>query len=578
MFFLKRIIIFPLLFALTIFPIFPIFASQCNEGDPRLDAICRELEEWQKRLNDLKNALAGAEESLSGLESRLQGIQSDLASTEEKLSQLEAEIIDRENHLGQQKKLLAARVRSFYKKSQQLSPLFLLLSSQNIGSFTRELSYRLSAANEDKRIILSVSKELADLEENKASVEKNKEFLAFVKKEVDQQTASLREEIKGARIFEKEIQQEIARLTAEQQRILAARAGTFTTSVGEVPISNIPCSGPPGSPSFCDPGGGVWFAAFSFGAWTHRKGMSQYGAQGRAKAGQNTNEILQHYYGRTPVNKDTSGTILVDGFGALDFENYYLMGIAEMPSSWHPEALRAQAIAARSYAYRYKIANRSICATQSCQVFSLSKATNPPSAWREAVEATRGQVLEEVTAFYSSTAGGYLTTSGWDTTDNQGGPGFATRAWESQAGSPWFYASWFTQNYTSNSAKCGRSHPWLTVEELADILNAWQVIKNEGSDERILPITINQCPIGGSGGNSYSMEELKNKAESSGGAFTQVSSASVAYANNGETSSISFETDRGSVTISGAEFKQAFNLRAPGYIAIRSPLFNVEKK
>jgi len=32
------------------------------------------------------------------------------------------------------------------------------------------------------------------------------------------------------------------------------------------------------------------------------------------------------------------------------------------------------------------------------------------------------------------------------------------------------------------------------------------------------------------------------------------------------------------VTIKGAEFKKAFNLRAPGRIALKSGLFNIEKK
>ena len=256
------------------------------------------------------------------------------------------------------------------------------------------------------------------------------------------------------------------------------------------------------------------------------------------------------------------------------------MGIAEMPSSWPMEALKAQAIAARSYAYRYKVEGRSICTTQSCQVFSQSKADNPPGQWRQAVESTRGQVIEGVVTFYSSTAGGYLTTSGWDTTDGQGGPGFATRAWESQAGSPWFYSSWYTQSYSSGSAKCDRPHPWLSSEEMADILNAWLVRQKGGSAEveRILPVTINQCPVGGSGGNPYSLSELRSVANQYGGAFTSVSSVSVTYSNGGETSSLTFGTNKGSVPISGSEFKQAFNLRAPGYIAIRSPLFNVEKK
>jgi hypothetical protein len=264
----------------------------------------------------------------------------------------------------------------------------------------------------------------------------------------------------------------------------------------------------------------------------------------------------------------------------LDFENYYLMGIAEMPSSWHQEALKAQAIAARSFANRYREQGKAICTTQSCQVFNSGKANNPPAAWRQAVEVTRGQVLDGVIGYYSSTAGGFLTypRGMWDTTDGQGGPGFASRAWESKAGSPWFYSAWFTQSYTSGSAKCNRSHPWLNSEEMADILNAWRVFTNSGDAQRILPETINACPIGGVSGDPYSKSELRDKANAFGGGFSQVNSVSVSYSNGGETASVNFSTDRGSVSISGADFKQAFNLRAPGYIAIRSPLFNVEKK
>jgi len=72
------------------------------------------------------------------------------------------------------------------------------------------------------------------------------------------------------------------------------------------------------------------------------------------------------------------------------FEGRYLMGIAEMPSSWHKEALKAQAVAARTYAYRYKESGQAICTTQACQVFSQSKADSSPADWRQAVEETRG--------------------------------------------------------------------------------------------------------------------------------------------------------------------------------------------
>ncbi|NQT00259.1 MAG: hypothetical protein HQ595_04160, partial [Candidatus Omnitrophica bacterium] len=87
-----------------------------------------------------------------------------------------------------------------------------------------------------------------------------------------------------------------------------------------------------------------------------------------------------------------------------------------------------------------------------------------------------------------------------------------------------------------------------------------------------------QCGIDGVTGNPYSIAELRDKANEKGGAFTSVSSVSVAYSNDGYTSSVILGTSKGAITISGSEFKQAFNLRAPGYIAARSPLFNVEKK
>jgi peptidoglycan hydrolase-like amidase len=538
----------------------------------------RAIEACQKEINSRMGAHSKNKQDLENLKKSVANTQQLIESAETQINQIENRIAAEEQSLSSQETLLATRVRHYYIKSRRYSPLLIFLATDNATELFRELSYRKLATDEDKDAILATARQIRELAENKQEAENNRAWLSQTKSGIESQVKALGEEVSKVEGYFTEVSGKIAQLSARQQALLSARSGTFTSSVGEVPISTIPCSGPPGSPSYCNPGGGNWFAAFSFGAWTHRKGMSQYGAKGRADAGQSVNDILQAYYGKTPAGLDTGGTISVQGYGDLNFEDYYLMGIAEMPSSWHPEALKAQAIAARSYAYRYKVEGRSICTTQACQVFSQSKANAPPEAWRAAVQATRGQVIEGVTTFYSSTSGGYLTTSGWDTTDSQGGPGFASRAWESKAGSPWFYSSWYTSSYTAGSANCGRAHPWLNEEEMADILNAWLVLNQQGNDERILPITINQCGIDGGGGNPYSMAELRNKANSLGGAFTSVSSASVTYSNSGETSTVSLSTNKGSVNVSGSEFKQAFNLRAPGYIAIRSPLFNLEKK
>jgi hypothetical protein len=104
---------------------------------------------------------------------------------------------------------------------------------------------------------------------------------------------------------------------------------------------------------------------------------------------------------------------------------------------------------------------------------------------------------------------------------------------------------------------------------MADILNAWVVLKR-GSDDRVSPI--GSCW----GGNPYSVSDLKSKA--GGDAYSSVSGVSVSYSDGGYTSNVHFDTNRGSVDMSGADFKKIFNLRAPGRISLKSGLFNIERK
>ncbi|GGI04049.1 SpoIID/LytB domain-containing protein [Egicoccus halophilus] len=109
----------------------------------------------------------------------------------------------------------------------------------------------------------------------------------------------------------------------------------------------------------------------------------------------------------------SSGTLLVNELGMED----YVAGVAEMPSRWHLEALQAQAVAARTYAW-YSIelgtfSHYDICATVACQVFRGAEVVldDLGDRWREAVDATAGQVLVDdagapILARYFSTSGG----------------------------------------------------------------------------------------------------------------------------------------------------------------------------
>lgn len=95
----------------------------------------------------------------------------------------------------------------------------------------------------------------------------------------------------------------------------------------------------------------------------------------------------------------------------------YVQGVipAEMPPSWHPEAVRAQAVAARTYASWSRGENRDryyqICDTTACQVYGGVDAEHPAS--NAAVAQTSRQILthEGAPAFtqFSSSSGGWTS-------------------------------------------------------------------------------------------------------------------------------------------------------------------------
>lgn len=96
----------------------------------------------------------------------------------------------------------------------------------------------------------------------------------------------------------------------------------------------------------------------------------------------------------------------------------YVEGIAEMPARWPMEALKAQAVAARTYAwYQMQLGtygSYDICDSTACQVYAGREVVRTPEVgdrWRRAVRETTGQVLTfeggPILARYFSTSGGH---------------------------------------------------------------------------------------------------------------------------------------------------------------------------
>jgi stage II sporulation protein D len=114
------------------------------------------------------------------------------------------------------------------------------------------------------------------------------------------------------------------------------------------------------------------------------------------------------YRGRATVSSDGKVVQVIDTIGL----EAYLKGVvpAEMPSAWSPEALKAQAVAARSYALANLAKGRpyDLYGDVRSQVFGGVKAEN--AATNAAVDATKGEVVlykgkVADTLFFSSSGG-----------------------------------------------------------------------------------------------------------------------------------------------------------------------------
>jgi SpoIID/LytB domain protein len=560
------ILVLPTLFSIFLYLYFftPVYAA-C----PATDLTCQ-ISEIQKEIDALKPAQEYNKQELASLRKQLASLKSRLGSIAVQLKKLEESIFAREVDLAYQEEILSVRVRNLYKKSRQYSPLMLFLTSANASDLIRGLSYRETVANQDRAVITQVSQELLKLKGDKAALERNQTNLTALQTKVNERAEFLSTEVAKVESY-------LAQLTSRQQQLIAQRlAGlNLPATLGAGPLSCV-------DDRNLDPGFRPAFAFFTYGI-PHRVGMNQYGAYGRAKAGQSYQDILRAYYENIIIEKRPNINIRVQGYGSMSLEQY-LLGIYEMPESWPLEAQKAQAVAARSYALAYtNNGANEICTTQKCQVY---KGGNKGGNWEAAVRATEGEVAvqngQAITAWYASTAGGYTFLSsdvGWSSSswtkrlrdtsgDINGFSDLFSNAYDKE--SPCFYAA---QGWRKEYGKSA----WLKSGEVADIINVLLLARADSSTREHLYQTDKPHPYGG---EVWNEERVKQELRSRGiTPYSSISDISVDWDKGvGKTNSVSVSGDGGNNNFDASEFKNFFNLRAPANIQIVGPLFNIERK
>lgn len=575
---LKKIVI------LIIIILFTLFSSHFTSF-----AQAGELEDIEKQMADLSSKLQMSQNATAPLESTLKSLEKDLANIQNGIKNIEASFKDKERKISEgdkdlsEKQLqLEKRIRSFYIKDKRLDSLTIQMlfgTKESLGETIRLTGYNQRVLEKDRNEIVHLVLFIKNLEEKKIELKNEKERLAIVKAKTDEQASFFRQEVAGAKAYQSALKGQIAVLSAQQQQIIAQKLGSL----------NLPQSLGAGA-LFCtddrkiDPGFFPAFAFYTYGI-PHRVGMNQYGALGRAQANQNYQDILRAYFNNFNFEGGREGIrIKVQGYGEMGLEDY-LLGIYEMPESWPIDALKAQVIAARSYALAYtNNGQNEICTTQACQVY---KGGNKGGQWEQAVRETAGQVMvsngEVIKGWYSSTDGGYTFSSGdvwgsdksWTkgTRDTSGGVSsfgeLNERAYDKD--SPCFYAA---QGWRGSSKSA-----WLSPGEVADIANVILLVRKDPSAACFVYQTDKPAPPpnpnkGCSQTGNWSADEVRQK----------LGGQAISTANSVEVTGVDFGSGRttqvtiNGISFNGDEFKNWFNLRAPANIQIVGPLYNIEKK
>jgi len=580
--------------------LFCIFHSGVVYGDLLTD-VTKELEDLKKTFSEINSANQTNEATLTKLNKQLQGIKTQVQQIESAVDQKKKEVKEGEKVFVYQKQLLNARAKSYYKNiGKNTLTLVQLLLSDNLSVSLRNFFYGKTLVDEDKRTIIKIVMYIKDIEEKKKELETEQIQLTALKADVEKQSTFLAGEVAKTKAYLGELSGKIAELAAERDRLIAGRLAALN-----LPQSAYTTSGGCSSDltNGKDPGFSPRFGFFTFGI-PHRVGMNQYGAWGRAKDNQDWNTILHAYYNFDDYKDvDQNMQIKVNDTNGFNSGNIvwsgsledYMKHIYEIPCSWtdnNSAALKAQAVAVRSYVLAStNNGDMSICATQYCQVFDKDhEKTDCDGSWLNAVKDTAGKVMikdgNPISAYFSSTAGGYTYASGGDlnsrpwTKDTQDGKSaynsfddIKNNAYDgpSYGKSDWFYCDWGSRSNYGGTA-------WLTSGEVADIVNVIMLALKDGNTIGNLYQTDKPNPAGKETWDTNKVkEELKNRGLTT---FNFIDSVSVsANFGSGRSTTVTVSGDAGTKTFDAwSEFKTYFNQRAPANIQIVGPLFNVEKR
>lgn len=432
-------------------------ANDIANKQDELNKLNSELEALEGQLASSQNSRNSNLSELDQVKAEIGDLEKELEINKKKKQKLEDEIeikgLQKQESETEQQEYLSTAYIDWKSDSSYLVKI--MVESQE-SSIVKNALYQKILTEDMNEKILGLAAELDELEASRQDFEKTIKDLEKQSKELEERKALLNKLIEqanaaiaransdadGIRAKKSGVQQQVEAL---QQQLESGggsgNGGTQPLIAGEVYFG--------GTAITPDPPADVSVDAFG-----HGLGMSQWGAYGAGQSGWSANQILTHYYTNTAVETRSGINITVSGVGTMSADAY-AAGIGEIPSKacgsvadiqawdnfadsqgwsssdarrnkyvldntstpwdcWPEEAIKAQVIAARSYAASY---GGPICTTAACQVYIGGNAKQW-AAW----ETSNKYVISKgytstnqiIRAYYSA-----YNNNGWGTADHR---------------------------------------------------------------------------------------------------------------------------------------------------------------
>lgn len=381
------------------------------------EEVLSQLEQVQEEISRIQSSGYSLDEQIRLINIEMQRIEDEMERVEQDLSEREEEISSKEEDLADKQAYVEEISGKLYKHSRySFLEIFFRQSNDNgflqaliFGRFviTSQISYMREVVEEmvglrEERDVLEAQKEI--FEKDQAEFEESRGLLSLEKSRIQ---SELNEQVAIRGVLTSKVdglERQISNLLEEQKEAARREAEMLP----DVPPPQ--ATEPPKIPD-----GGFYITGRGRDARQgHGVGMSQWGAYGGAQNGMKAEDIIKFYFKGVGISGGYENeSISVQGYGTMNIEDYvagfgaWAGDQGEIPAKacgtkeqvkdnpdkytqhqgcWPEEAIKAQAIAYRTYALHYVSRGGSICTTASCQVYNGKKHT----AW--AAEETKGLV------------------------------------------------------------------------------------------------------------------------------------------------------------------------------------------